>query len=118
VMVIVPSAHSPAATSPSDAAGNAWLLPTRTAWLWLPGNAMDSTSRCTFSDLMRIVAHGVAAVRNAGSTDSWQLPVSSASELTAIFTLAVAEPPPGAASWNLEAVTQVRALAFIGATAI
>lgn len=48
-----------------------------------------------------------AAEESVHAGGQWRLPVSAASELTSIFTLAIAEPPLGVASWWIEDAVQV-----------
>ena len=94
----------------------AWLGASRSAWVWLQGDSIDGAARCAMGMVFREVLHGVEKHRTAHGEGihaggQGRLPASAASELTSIFTLAIAEPPLGVASWSIEDAVQVLALA-------
>lgn len=74
---------------------------------------MDGAARCAIREVFRAVLHGVkSGTANKGGSmhagGQGRLPVSAASEVTSIFTLAIAEPALGVALWSIEDVTQVQ----------
>lgn len=85
----------------------AWLGASRSAWVWLQGGTVDGAARCAVRKVFSTVLHGFKQ-RSTGAVGSEaRLPVSAASELTSVFTLAVAEPPLGVATWSIEDFVQV-----------
>lgn len=88
---------------------SAWVSAGRTSYVWLGGGDVVSGAREGAGAVIRVITHGVhvsdvrSGQRQAGRGEDAanaagaprKPPLSAASELSAVFTMAVAEPEPG-----------------------